>query len=170
MFFKKLIPDLYTDTVYDIDIEALRKAGVRAIISDIDNTLVPYSEPVPTESVSQWYKELLDAGISVALVSNNCAERVGIYNAQTAYPAIADAHKPSKKPLAELMDRLGVKPQETVMLGDQIFTDVLSGRLAGAYCILVKPIKDKKDILTRSKRILERPFLRAYKRKNATKK
>lgn len=168
MFFKNFIPDLYTDTIYDIDIEALKNAGIRAVISDIDNTLVPYSEPVPTESVSEWYEKIRKAGISVALVSNNCAERVTTFNGQTSYPAIADAHKPSKKPLAILMDKLGVKPHETVMLGDQIFTDVLSGRLAGTYCILVKPIKDRTDILTRSKRVLERPFLRAYKRKQSS--
>lgn len=166
----KLVPDLYCDTVYDIDIDALRASGVRAILSDIDNTLEPYEIARPEPRLLEWISSIRAAGISLAFVSNNGEERVALFNKELGLPAVANAHKPMRGALLRLMKELGAEPRETVMLGDQIFTDVLAGRLAGTGCILVKPIKDRTDLLTRSKRALEKPVLRTYARREARKK
>lgn len=159
------IPDLYVHDIAAIDTEMLVDSGIRFVISDIDNTLAPYESPTPHEAALDFYARLEAAGIKLAFVSNNKAARVDLYNGQTHYPAISKAGKPKKTALISLMEQVGASSDETMMLGDQIFTDVCAGRGAGVRCILVDPIKDRKDIGTRLKRVGEIPLKHLYKRK-----
>ena len=69
--FNRLMPNLYVPTIYSIDIEKLQARGIQAVLTDIDNTLAPYSQSVPTEELLGFYSQLQNAGISVALISNN---------------------------------------------------------------------------------------------------
>ena len=124
-----------------------------------------YESPTPPEAALDFYARLEAAGIKLAFVSNNKAARVDLYNGQTHYPAISKAGKPKKTALISLMEQVGASSDETMMLGDQIFTDVCAGRGAGVRCILVDPIKDRKDIGTRLKRVGEIPLKHLYKRK-----
>ena len=163
--FKHFIPDFYCKDIYALDAAALRNRGIRGIICDIDNTLVPYEEPEPTESVLRWLKALEDEGIKVSFVSNNDADRVERFNSRLGFFATSKSGKPFPKQLRAAMTAMGVKKEQTVMLGDQIFTDVLAGRLAGVTCLLVKPIRDKKTLFFRAKRWMEKPFLALYKKK-----
>lgn len=166
--FKHFIPDYFCKDIYALDAVALRERGIRGVISDIDNTLVPYEEPEPTESVRQWLDALANEGIKVSFVSNNDADRVERFNSSLGFFAIAKSGKPFPKSLRAAMAAMEVTPEQTVMLGDQIFTDVLAGRLAGVRCLLVEPIRDKKTLFFRFKRWLEKPFLALY-RKNPPK-
>jgi len=164
MILDKFIPDYYFDDVYVITPEFLEKLNITALICDIDNTLEPYEEPVPTPRLLGWINELRDAGVQFAFVSNNHAERVELFNRELGFFAIPDSGKPSSKPIKKAMDAIGVKPENAAMLGDQVFTDVLAGKNAGLRTILVKPIRDKKTLFFRFKRWLEKPVLRAYAR------
>ena len=156
------MPDLYVPTIYDIDIEKLKAAGIRAVLTDIDNTLAPYSQSVPTPEVLSFYKSLHNAGITIALISNNHAERVTIFNEDTGFPAVFDCRKPATKKIRSLMMRMGVVPEQTATIGDQIFTDILAGNSIGTFSILVNPIRDKTDPFTRFKRLCEKPIIRLY--------
>jgi len=160
-----LVPELYCDDIYGITPEYIKGMGITAVILDIDNTLVPYEIAEPTDEVRAWLTALTEAGIKVAFVSNNHADRVELFNRTLGFPAFPDSGKPFKKACRKAMEAMGSKPENTAIIGDQVFTDVLAGRNAGlAAAFLVKPIKDKTNLFFKAKRLLEVPVLRKYKK------
>ena len=160
-------PDFYFETYAGASVSFLKEQGIKALVLDIDNTLEPYENAKPSEAVVAWFSSLKEAGISAAFVSNNNRERVDIFNASLGFIAYSKAKKPFAGKIKKAMRELGVEKNETLFMGDQIFTDVLAARFAGIRAALVPPIKDKTDALTRFKRWLERPIMKRYfRRKN----
>lgn len=159
---EKFVPDGIYDKFDDITPEYLSGIGIRAVISDIDNTLAPYEVEEPTDRIADWISSLLAAGIRVALISNNGAERVERFNRSLGLPAYPDAGKPKRKYILIAMKELGAAPEETLVLGDQVFTDVFAGKRVGAKAFFVPPIRDKKTLFFRFKRFMERPFIKRY--------
>lgn len=159
------MPEYYFETYKDANADFLLSIGVKGIVLDIDNTLEPYEHPKAGEEVVKWFAELKSAGIKTAIVSNNNAERVNIFNEEFNMPAYSNGVKPFKTNVLKAIADMGVTKEESILMGDQIFTDVWAAHNAGIRAILVPPINDKKDILTRLKRLLERPILIAYKKK-----
>lgn len=160
-----LLPDFYFSSYREVDEIFLKKHGVRALLLDIDNTLEPYENPHPTEQTLAWFSRLSAIGIQFAFVSNNNKKRVDTFNQELGYVAFARAKKPFATNLRRAMKALGVSEKETLFMGDQILTDVLAAHGAGLRCVLVPPIRDKRDPFTRFKRLIERPILRRYERK-----
>ncbi len=156
------MPDMYLDDIYGITPEMLTERGIKAVLLDIDNTLVTYDDPVPTESVLSWLDDLKKAGISAAFISNNHQDRVELFNSELKLFATWDSGKPSVKFHRAAMEYMESDKNNTAVIGDQIFTDVWSAKRLGLYAILVKPIKDKTTLFNRSKRALEKPILRRY--------
>lgn len=144
----------------------LQGLGVRAVLADIDNTLAPYEQAVPDERILNWVESLRAAGICLAFISNNDRKRVETFNAPIGVPAYPKAGKPGGKYIRRAMAELGVTPQETVFLGDQLLTDALAGNRQGLRTIIVPPIKDKTTLFFRFKRLCERPTVRRFKKKN----
>lgn len=164
--FEHFIPDHLFERFDDVTPEFLAAENIRYLLVDIDNTLAPYEEPAPNERVIAWVEAMQTAGVSIVLVSNNNGERVERFNAPLGLPAYADCHKPSPKRLRGYAASIDAKIEETAALGDQIFTDVWGAKCIGARAILVPPIKDKKTLFFRAKRLLEKPFLRMYKKRH----
>ena len=160
-----LVPDYYFEKFDDASAEFLKSIGVKGIIMDVDNTLEPYENPLPGEQVVNWLVELSGNGIKAAIVSNNDGERINLFNSSLGLVAYYKAKKPFKKNILRAMADIGTAKEETIFIGDQIFTDVWAARNAGIRAILVPPIKDRTDFLTKFKRFLERPILRKYRRK-----
>ena len=167
--FGYFLPDFIFDRFDDVTPAFLLEQGIGFLLIDIDNTLAPYEEPLPNERVKAWFAALAAAGIRAVLVSNNHADRVELFNSELGLPAFADCHKPSTKMLRKIMAQFGATPAETSALGDQIFTDVWGAKTIGARAILVPPIRDKKTLFFRAKRLLEKPFLRMYRKKHGEK-
>lgn len=165
MIRKYLYPDFYFDEISRVTPELLTANGIAALICDIDNTLVTYDDPVPTEKVRGWFERLTASGIAIAFVSNNTPERVELFSRETGYFASGDSGKPMKRELIRAMEHMKSSAKNTAVLGDQLFTDVFSGRRIGLRAILVDPIKDKLTPSFRFKRALERPILRGYKKR-----
>ena len=159
-----LTPDLMLDGYRDVTPELLLSLGKTVVVADIDNTLAPYEMPDPDENIKTWLAGLAGAGISVALVSNNNAERVERFNRDLGLVAYCDCRKPSPKYIRKALDRLGGKPENAVFLGDQIFTDVAAARRAGMTAFIVPPIKDKTTLFFRFKRFCEKPIIGRYRR------
>ena len=157
-------PDYMFGTYLEVTPEFLKGLGIKAVLSDIDNTLAPYEQPDPDEAHKTWLGGLREAGIAVALVSNNHADRVERFNRELGLDAYPDSGKPGKKTLILAMKKLGVTKEETVMLGDQLLTDSYAGKHTGMISIIVPPIKDKTNLFFRFKRLCERPFIRKYAR------
>ena len=161
---KKFMPEYYFETFEIASSEFLLSIGVKGIILDVDNTLEPYENPKPTEKVIQWFDSLKKAGIKAAIVSNNGRERIDLFNAELGLVAYCKSGKPKKKNVLKALSDIGVHKEDAIFMGDQIFTDVWAAHNAGIRAILVPPIRDKRDILTRFKRLLERPILNKYRK------
>lgn len=160
-----LVPDFRFNKFNDASVEFLLKNGIKGLILDIDNTLEPYENSIPGEHVVKWLSDLKAAGIGVAFVSNNNMERVTLFNKELGLPAYWKAGKPFKKNVHKAMRDIGSEKSNTMLMGDQVFTDVWAARNSGIKAALVPPINDKKDIFTKFKRLLEKPILRRYERK-----
>lgn len=161
-----LTPDYMFGHYYEITPAFLQSIGVRALLIDIDNTLAPYEQPDPDERIRAWFAGLAEAGISVALVSNNHAPRVERFNKDLGLLAFPDSKKPCRKTLELAMKTLGVTHAETAMLGDQLLTDAYAGKHIGLRALIVPPIHDKTNLFFRFKRLCERPFIRKFARQN----
>ena len=161
-----LTPDYMFATFDKVTPAFLQSIGVRALLIDIDNTLAPYEEPDPGTKILDWFKALEENGVRVALVSNNHAPRVERFNKPLGLLAYPDSGKPGRKTLERAMKELGVTHAETAMLGDQLLTDCFAGKHIGLRAVIVPPIKDKTNLFFRSKRFLERPFIRKYARQH----
>lgn len=160
-----LRPAEYRQSIFEIDLARLKHMGKRAIILDLDNTLVRWNDPDPTPGLLTWLDQVKAKGFQPCIVSNNSGPRVSEFAAKVGIPFIPKATKPRRKGFVEAMERLGVTPAETVVVGDQIFTDVLGGNRSGAYTILVVPIDPREFIGTRLVRQVERRVLRYLDRK-----
>ena len=161
---KFLMPDMILPTYRDVTPQLCRELGIRAILSDIDNTLAPYEQPQSDEEIRAWLSALNEAGISVALISNNHADRVELFNSDLHLIAYPDAGKPFGKWMRRAMREMGCDAGNTAMLGDQLLTDSYAGRHLGLPSIIVPPIHDKTNLFFRFKRWCERPFIRKYAR------
>ncbi|MFN3925024.1 MAG: YqeG family HAD IIIA-type phosphatase [Pseudarthrobacter sp.] len=155
-----LRPHEYRPSIFAIDLERLKDRGIRAIMLDLDNTLVRWNDPDPTPQVQEWLRRVESLGLLPCIVSNNRGTRVQQFAERVGVPFIPRAIKPRRRGFLEAMNRLGVKPSETVVVGDQLFTDILGGKRAGAYTILVVPIHPKEFIGTRVVRFVERQVLK----------
>lgn len=153
------LPDIFVETVFDIDIEALKNAGVKAFIFDIDNTLATYAMPVADEKTADWLKELQRSGFGIFIVSNNNRERVRIFSENLGIKYFGKALKPLDIFLRKACRIMGIRPKEAALVGDQLFTDIWGGNLLGMKTILVKPISDVEDGFVKFKRRFERRIL-----------
>ncbi len=161
----KFVPEYRFASFDEASSEFLCSIGVRGVVLDVDNTLEPYENPLPGEKVLVWLRSLEEAGIKTAIVSNNDRERIELFNKDIGMPAYYKGKKPFKKFVLRAMADMGTEKADTILMGDQIFTDVWAAHNAGIRAILVPPIRDKRDILTRFKRLLEKPILKKYERR-----
>ena len=165
----KFVPEYYFKAFNEASADFLTSIGVKGIVLDVDNTLEPYENPLPGDHVKQWLTELKEQGISAAIVSNNGGERINLFNSELGLPAYYKAKKPFKKNVLNAMKDMGTDKSNTILMGDQVFTDVWAAHNTGIRAILVPPIKDKTDVFTKFKRLLEKPILKKYKKRNSTK-
>lgn len=153
---------MYRAGINDIPYEELWREGLRGLIFDIDNTLVPFDVPEPTEPVIELFAGVRGMGFKVCLLSNNSGERVTAFNGRLNAFAVHKALKPRLKGLKRALNMMGVSAGETALIGDQLFTDILCGNRCGLYTILVKPVSDRDEFTVRLKRGTERLFMRRY--------
>ena len=134
--------DWVCKTIFDLSGPALAARGITLLLADLDNTLVPYGVPLPTDEVRAWNEELKGAGVTLFVLSNNRhADRPRVFCEALGIPFIGHAGKPKAGSFFEAMEQMGVTPAQTAIVGDQIFTDVLGGNRTGVTTILVKPIR-----------------------------
>lgn len=159
-----LIPQLYVDSIFDIELQKLIDNGIEGLIVDIDNTLVAWDKKTAPASVLKWFEKVEDSGLKICLVSNNTEDRVVKFTEKIKIYAVHSAKKPTKAPFEKAMKYLGTDKNNTAVIGDQIFTDVLGGNRIGIYTILVVPIESKEFWWTTIVRKFERFVLRNIKK------
>ena len=150
----------------DISPEALAQRGIRLVLADLDNTLVAYRVTEPPAELAAWKEALEKAGIRLFLLSNsrkpgraqNFAEKLDI-------PFQGHSGKPKRAGYLRAMERMGAKPEETVMVGDQIFTDTLGANNAGVTPLLVEPVRLAGNPFRYVRYAIETPFRELGKRR-----
>jgi len=162
--FQNLYPKEECDSTYSLDYERLYEQGYRGIIFDIDNTMVEHGAPATEEAIA-LVARLRKMGFSVCFLSNNDKQRVSEFCKPMDAAYIFKAGKPFRKGYEAAMKVLATTKEQTVSIGDQIFTDMWGANRAGIHTILVKPIDKKEEIQIVLKRYLEKPILWAYRKK-----
>lgn len=163
--FKVFYPKEYFDSTYSIDFERYYKMGYRAVIFDVDNTLVEHDAPAD-ERATTLVKGLMEMGYEVCFLSNNDEERVKTFNENLGANYIYKAGKPLAKGYNKAMETMGSDRKNTLFVGDQIFTDVWGANNAGIRSVLVQPIAKHEEIQIILKRIPEKLILHFYLKKN----
>lgn len=161
---KKLYPTTYIKSIYDMDIKQLKQEGIKGIIFDIDNTLVPYDEIEPNEKIIAFFELLATNGFKITLVSNNTEDRVMRFNKKLSVFALHESRKPLTRNFIKALKLMECEKNEAIIVGDQIFTDVYGGNKAGIRTILVEPVSDKDEWKTKVKRGLEKRIIKCYKK------
>lgn len=153
-----LFPDEAAKSTYRIDYRRYYEEGYRGIIYDIDNTLVPHDAPADERAV-RLFRRLKKIGFSFALVSNNEAPRVELFNEMIGAEIVCKAGKPLPRGYEEAMALMGTGKENTLVIGDQLFTDIWGANRCGLRSILVNRIAFREPKHIYLKRLLEAPFL-----------
>lgn len=162
---KHFLPNQHVKNIFQITPEILKEHGIKGVITDLDNTLVSWDEPKATPELIKWFDALEQAGILVTIVSNNNERRVTAFSNQLKLPFIYKARKPLTRSFKKAIHDMKLKKDHIVVIGDQIFTDVLGGNRLGVHTILVVPVAETDGFFTRINRRMERYLLSIMRKK-----
>ena len=156
-------PDVYVVSVLDIDPAQLAAKGVKAVLLDVDNTLMPRCREEVPQNIACWVEELKAQGIAVLILSNSFKDRVFNAANQLGLDLVGKAMKPLRKGYAQCCRKLGLAPGEVLMVGDQTYTDILGAHLYGMKAVLVTPLSQVDLKHTKALRKVERLLLLGMK-------
>lgn len=132
-----------------------KKEGIQTILTDLDNTLVSWKEPLPTQELKDWIHYLQSEGIQIIIISNNNKERVQLVAQELGVDYISRALKPLPTGILKAIHRYHLNKEEVVMVGDQLMTDIQAAHLAGVRSILVQPLVNTDSKATKFNRLME---------------
>ncbi|MFP4136020.1 MAG: YqeG family HAD IIIA-type phosphatase [Candidatus Acetothermia bacterium] len=160
-FPRYFFPDENAKTVREIDYELLKKSGFEAVIFDLDNTLALWGkEELETEAL-ELLNQVDSLGLNVAVLSNSGKPEIKGFLSGLRFPHLFNAGKPKSRGFERMLDKLEVEAEESVMVGDQLFTDVLGANRLGMYTIMVDPLDPTREYrFTRLNRLGESLLLR----------
>lgn len=161
-------PMSYVPHVSDIDFRSLRADGVRGVIVDLDNTLVGYRALEPEPEVTAWIGQAVHHEVRIIMVTNNATPWARTVAERLAVPIVANARKPLPRGFRRALRLLGLPREAAVVVGDQLFTDVVGAKLCGLRAILVEPLVSHDPWNTFPLRLLERWLLRGLPRTERT--
>lgn len=159
-------PTLYRRHITDVTAEDLHRLGAKALLLDVDNTLTTHDAPDLTDGVKAWLTQMGESGFSLIIVSNNRAERVAPFAEKIGLSYCAHVRKPLPFGFRAAAKQVGVCRKECVVIGDQLFTDMLGANLAGIPSILLEPIQpETQQKFIVFKRKIEKPMLNSRRQR-----
>lgn len=154
---QSVCPTAAVESVLCVDPNELVARGKRLLLLDVDNTLVGWKGREVPPDVARWVRAVLQAGLDVCVVSNTKRpRRLKELCSSLGVPFIRDRFKPSRRMFLQAMERYGASPDESIMVGDQLFTDVLGARRAGIEAIWVRQVSEREFFGTKISRMGER--------------
>ncbi|VBB06882.1 mitochondrial pgp phosphatase [Lucifera butyrica] len=151
-----LHPGLMVNSLYDINPEELKQKGIRGVIFDLDNTIIPWGTSEMCPQITEWIRNLLNAGFKISLVSNNKQRRVQEIAERFDIPFVARACKPAKTGFRQAVAAMNLNMDQVAVVGDQLFTDILGGNRLGLFTIWVLPLSSREFIGTKIHRFFEK--------------
>lgn len=164
-----LYPQIYVDSLLEVPLEDLKKKKIKAFILDLDNTLTEWNSNELRQEITEWFINIKQLGFKACILSNNGEQRIIKVAEQLGIPFIHRAKKPRRGAFYRALDLMEVQREETAVIGDQIFTDILGGNRAGLFTILVRPITRKEFLGTKFSRAIEFFVLRRIRKKKFAK-
>ena len=152
------LPTWRTGNVTGISPDFLHRQGIRLLMLDFDNTIVPYTTNIPTDPVKKWLAEMKQSGLTVCVVSNSKRNRVPEFCKEYGIACITHAKKPFSKGIRQCLREFDIPPSQAILVGDQIYTDTLGGNCAGVRTVLVQAIHNH-TIWLKLRHIAELPFI-----------
>lgn len=156
MIRARYYPTFLADSFYEIPASFYEKQGWKNILLDLDNTLAPYAEKEPSDKTKAKVAELVAAGLHLYIASNNTSARVTLYAESLGIKALSGLLKPFSFRLKRILRREGFKKEETVLIGDQLMTDIKAANGAKIASILTAPLAQGEPWVTRWNRFFER--------------
>ena len=156
------VPDLLLPSIYALTPAMVRGRGIRLLLLDLDNTLIPYETDEPTGELRRWLEKMAAAGAEPFIFSNNRGGRPAALAEKLGIGFVGRAKKPNPRRLQALLEEKGVRPQEAALVGDQIYTDIFCAKRGGILAIAVRPIRVTKPHRA-ARYALEAPFRAAAK-------
>ena len=153
-----LLPTFRAEAVTDLTPEVLLGQGIRLLMLDFDNTIVPYTTDRPTEAVSHWLETMESSDVQICVVSNSRKDRVKVFCKKYGIPCITRAKKPFSRGIRQCLGRYAFPPEQCALVGDQIFTDTLGANGCGVRSILV-PAIDNHNFWLKLRHAAELPFI-----------
>ena len=153
-----LLPRIRCEALTDLSAAYLRSRGIKLLMLDFDNTIVPYVTNIPTREMEQWLKDMLSSDVKICVVSNSKRDRVKVFCKQYGIDCITHAKKPFSRGIRQCLEKYSLEPEQCAIAGDQIFTDTLGGNFAGLTSILVRPINNH-NFWLKARHVLEQPFI-----------
>lgn len=154
------VPDIYKKSINTIDYNKLKSRGIKCILFDLDNTLVPYTEKVPSKKNKELFKKLKELGFRVIIFSNSSKRRLRPFKEELEVDVYHRCFKPSPKKFELVLKEYKYNESQVAIIGDQLLTDILGGNRVGITTILVNPISKKDEFITRFNRIKERKIIK----------
>ena len=163
---EKYIPDMYQKSIYTVDYQKLIDRGVKCILFDLDNTLVPYHIKHANEKIGELFHTLREKGIKVVIFSNSPKKRLNVFKEELAVDCFAGARKPSKKGFESILNTYKYSISEVAIVGDQLLTDIVGGNKVGITTVLVNPVSTKDPYWTKPNRFFEKKIMKKLRNRN----
>jgi len=155
---KKFIPTYHAQSIYEVPLEFFKQNKIKNILIDLDNTLSSYKEHVATEKTKALINTIINEGFNVIIVSNNRGKRVATYAASLGVEFRADMRKPLIFKFKRLLSEKKFEKHATILVGDQLLTDVLVANRIGIKSMFVDKLVEEDQWTTKFNRLLERPI------------
>ncbi len=163
---EKYIPDIYQKSIYTIDYSKLWLRGIKCILFDLDNTLIPANKDKPTEKNIELFKELEEMGFKIIIFSNSVSKRVKPFSSRLGVDYSASSFKPLPGKFVKILEKYNFEVDEVAIVGDQILTDVLGGNRVGITTILVNRISNRDIVFTKINRLIENIIFKRLEKKD----
>jgi HAD superfamily phosphatase (TIGR01668 family) len=159
------IPYAHAKNIYDVDIGFYKKLGIKFIFLDLDNTLDSYKTKLPSSNAKKLIETYISNSITPIIISNNKGPRVSKYSKELGIEFLPNSGKPFSRKLKKFMKEKGIDPNEVIMVGDQLATDIKAAKGAGVKSLLVDKIVKEDQLTTKINRFFEKPVRMHYMKK-----
>lgn len=167
--YSLLCPHLILNSLLDLEHNTLKELGIKGIIFDLDNTIIPWDSQYMSPEMIKRLNALLSEGFKICLLSNNMDKRVKDIAEIFGIPFVSRAYKPAKSGFRTAVTAMKLSTNQVAVIGDQLFTDILGGNRLGLVTIWVKPLSAQEFIGTKITRRLEKLAIQILKAKGLLK-
>ena len=163
---EKYVPDMYQKSIYAIDYKKLKSRGIKCLMFDLDNTIVPIKMKTPSDKIKELFNNLKEMGFKVIIFSNSPKSRLKPFKEELQVDCSASSKKPNPKKFLQVLDIYKFSVSEVAIIGDELLTDIVGGNRIGITTILVNPIGKKDFFLAKIRRSIEKRIMKKMRKKD----